>query len=54
LAITSPLIYNKVPLKLVGFVGNVVGGLAASSKPSNIDRVSKEKVERFVKSLMVR
>ena len=51
-AISSPLIYKKVPLEAVCFIGNAVGALAIDII-GNKESVTKKDLTGFIKSILV-
>ncbi len=50
-AISSPLIYNKVPLELICFIGNAVGALAVDII-GNKESITKKSLVNFIKNTL--
>jgi len=51
ISITSPLVANKVPMEIVGFVGNAVGALKCMSV-GNREPIDKPTLYKYITSLM--
>jgi sugar/nucleoside kinase (ribokinase family) len=51
LSITAPLVANKAPMDVVGFIGNAVGALACTIV-GNKEPVDKISLYRYITSLM--
>jgi len=52
LAWTSPLVRNNTPAEIVGFIGNVVGGIQVGTI-GNSEPVTKSKVKSWIKAMLI-